>query len=139
MNLNEVKNSLFSFFANNDTFTISNKSDFEKIFFLSQNRPLEAQMILAALKEFEKASIVTDVTYYNKETPVKCWILNKPIQQYSQSIELTYPTLEAMTKLINDYCLEAKIPQSMVDPLAVKEADIQSLIVMTHSALGEKK
>lgn len=139
MNLNEVKSSLFAFFANNDTFTLTNKSDFEKIFFLSENKPLEGQMIKAVLKEFETANIVTDVTYYNKEVLVKCWVLNKPIQQYSQSIELTYPTLEAITKLINEYCLQAKIPQSMVDPLAIKEADIQSLIVMTHSALGEKK
>lgn len=139
MNLNEVKSSLFSFFANNDTFTLSNKSDFEKIFFLSQNRPLEVRMICAAFKEFEKANLVTDVTYYNKEALIKCWVLNKPLHQYSQSIELTYPTLEAMTKLINEYCLQAKIPQSIVDPLAIKEADIQSLIVMTHSALGEQK
>jgi len=139
MTLNEVKADLFNYFTNNDMFTMDDKEDFGKICVLSLNPPLDKQLIRASLKEFEKEGIVTDVNYpdeLNDKEIHECWVLNKPIEQYNQSVNLTHATISAVTKIINQYCSQTNNPQSMVDPLSVQEKDIQSLVLIIHEQLG---
>ena len=130
MTLNDVKADLFAFFGTHDTFSMND--NFDDLYILSENKGLDQGLLKKALKEYEEQKIVSAIEYDN----VKTWVLEKPLQKYSQTIELTYPTLASLTKLINDYCAQTKNNEAKVNPLAVEEKDIQSLIVLVHQALG---
>ena len=132
MYLTDVKTDLFTFFGTHDSFSLLDNFDDLYILCEKEKKDLTKGLITKALEEYEQQKIVVKVIHDNKTT----WVLDKPLERYSQTIELSYPTLASLTKIVNNYCEETKNKDAKVNPLDIQERDIQSLIVLVHQALG---
>lgn len=56
--------------------------------------------------------------------------MNKPLEQYVQSLELHHSTIAAIVNLVNSYCDTIEDNEHRVDPLNILEKDIQNLIIL---------
>jgi len=131
MTLSDVKNDLFVFFGKKDMFSI--EENFDDLYILSEDKELDTALIEKALEEYVNQKMVSLVTTAKNK---KIWVLEKSLDKYTQTVELTYPTLVTLTKVINNYCDQLKNDQSRVDALNVQEKDVQSLIVLAGQAIG---
>jgi hypothetical protein len=131
MTINEIKQDLFTYFAQNDSFDL--QKDFNKIVLVSEEPEVDKQIVLLGLKEFEEQKLVSRLPIEGRDF----FVLQQPLQQYSQTIELHYPTLEALAKVINQYCDEADNQKDRVNPLNVTETDIQNTIILAAGLKNE--
>lgn len=121
---------LLNYFENNHLFNL--KSDFIKVIPITENKEADTAILIAALQDLEKNNILTNVKDY--------WILNKPLQQRSQVVNLSYPTISSIVKIIQQFCLDNNIKEALVDPLNIQEKDIQSLIILlNNTTINSKK
>lgn len=123
MTIDDAKLPLLTFFSKSDIFDID--KDFKANFF-SLDPKVDREIVILALKEFEKQGIAQP---FNAEGS-RMWVLTKPLAQYSQMVEIKYITITAIVKLINDLCEKMKDDEHKVDPLAITEKDIQNLIIL---------
>jgi len=135
MDLSTVRTDLFAYFSTHDTFSLD--EDFDKLYPLTNKAetPLQKALIEKALEEYVTQKIVSFLQFKVGDLPKKVWVLDKPIEQYSQTIDLNYPTLLGLTNLINNYCDQIKNKSAKVNPLNVQEKDINSLLLIVHEAL----
>lgn len=122
----EVRRNLFKFFGENDVFDLT--KDLSKVFPISEDSDLEKSLIKEAFKEFVDKGIVATLSF--KDEARIAWALTKPLSEYSQAIELNYPTITAITSLINNICDEEGYSKGRVDPLNVTETNIQDLVIL---------
>lgn len=127
MTINDAKVNLFKFFNENEVLNLD--SDFNQVVTVSMDPEIDKEIVALALKEFETQNLASKLNLPDKNV----WVLNKPLKQYSQTIELHYPTLEILTKLINDYCEEVGDHENTVDPLQILEKDIQSVLILLNN------
>ena len=136
MDLSTVKTDLFSFFGTHDTFSL--EENFDDLYMLTnkEEKPFKAALIEKALEEYVEQKIVALIQFTDKEgKDKKVWVLAKPIEQYNQTLELSYPTLAGLTNLINNYCDQIKNKTAKVNPLNIQEKDINSLLLIVHQTL----
>jgi hypothetical protein len=127
MTLLDIRRELFTFFSKNDTFDLD--KDLGKIFPLSEDKDLELALIKAGFAEFEEKEIVVKLIYDDKVV----WALSKPLIEYSQTIELSFATVAALTDTINNICNQEGYDKGKVDPLNIKEIDIQNAILLINN------
>lgn len=132
MTISEIKQDLFNWFVNHDSFSLD--TDFDELYVLiaKKDQPFQKSLIKKAMEGYVAQNIVVPIEAHGKEM---LWVLTKPLEQYSQTIELTFPTILNLSKLINEYCDSVKNKESKVDPLNITESAIQDLIVITHGVL----
>ena len=137
MTLTDIKTDLFNFFGSHDSFSIEENFDQLSelnIIISKEEKPLMKALIVKALESFEEQKIVVKIDILGKK---QIWILDKPLAQYSQTLELSAPVLLLITKLINDYCDQVKNQEAKVDPLNIQERDINSLLLIINQLLKE--
>ena len=78
MTIQEITNNLFKYFINSSLFSLEeNHSD---IFEVSIDRDLERAALLKSLEKFEEQKLVSQLEIQGQLV----FLLNKPLQQYSQ-------------------------------------------------------
>jgi hypothetical protein len=122
--------SLFQFFTGNDVFNID--EDFAKVVTITLNDVVDRAIIRQALQNFQDQGVVVPlVTEPEKAHPVTThWALTKPLVEYAQTVELSFPTVHAITNTINEICDELEIEKEKVNPLQITEQDIVNLILI---------
>jgi len=136
MDLTTVKTDLFAFFGTHDTFSL--EENFDDLYLLTnkEEKPFKAALIEKALEEYVAQKMVALIKFIDQDgKEKKAYVLEKPLEQYEQSLSLTYPTLLGLTNLINNYCDEIKNKSAKVNPLNVTEKDINSLLLIVHQTL----
>jgi hypothetical protein len=126
-NLAEVKRKLFDYFTKNDVIHI--EKHFKDVFILSEDADLEKALIEEALKEFQDKDLVIRV----KGHGVDAWVLKRPLSEYSQTIELNFNVINAIAQTINGFCDELNIQDGKIDPLNIRERDIENLVLIIHN------
>ena len=124
MTVNDAQIALFTYFSENEIFDID--LHFNQVILVSLDPPIDKEIVVLALKQYEEQGLVSKLPLEGK----RVWVLTKPLSQYSQTIELHYSTLEALVKLINNFCEESGDDQNIVNPLQVDEKAIQNVIVL---------
>lgn len=132
MTVNDAKIELFKYFSNNELLNLD--EDFSKVILVSLEPEIDKEIVAAGLKEFESQGLIVSLNVKTQEgVPPRVWVLVKPLIQYSQTIELKYQTLAAISEIINGFCDIAGDDHNKVDPLNVTEHDIQNLVVLYHT------
>jgi hypothetical protein len=143
MTIDDLKMPLFTFFSKNEIFDLEDNYK-EIIPFESLEEPdVKKAVAILALKEFEKQGLITEVPSLKpdalKNPDERKWILNKDLTKYEQPIELHYPTLAAIVKIINDFCEKSGDDQNKVDPLLITEKNIQDLCLLASQFVNPQK
>lgn len=133
MTIDEAKLPLFTFFSKSEVFNL--EEDFKKIIEITFSEKLDKEILKEALKSFEEQKIVTRINIEKKDF----WVLNKSLEQYSQTVELHYTTLAAITNIVNVFCEMNNTPEHKVNPLAITEKDIQNLTILANQGLKPKE
>jgi hypothetical protein len=131
MTLADIKNDLFTWFGSHDAFSLDENFDELYVLIPNEEKAFVKAAIEKALQEYEEQKVVVKVEHSKKKT----WVLDKPLERYSQTIELTYPTLVALTKFVNEYCDSIKNKEAKVNPLNVTERDVASVLVIASQSL----
>ena len=129
MTILEAKSLLFGFFSANHTFAID--GDIKKLVPISITEELDRAIFHAALDDMEKAEIVRLLLVEDH----KVWVLNQPLDNYNQTIVLTKVTCGAIVSLLNAFAEQLKSDELLVDPLNVREKDIQNLLILLQNHL----
>lgn len=133
MNLTDIKRDIFGWFTTHEMFSIDDNFDELYVLTAKKDKPFQKALVEKALEEFENQLAVKIEHDEGKKT----WVLEKPLDQYSQPIELSCVTVSTMSKMINDYCEQLGEPESKMNPLAASEKDVQTLCVIIHKLLEE--
>ena len=121
MSILEIANLLIDFYSKNSIFDVSSEQDRSKIFPISENENLETHLIEAGLDKLEKQEIV-------KKISPTLFALEKPLVQYSQTVELNFAIIEAIAKTINTVCKDLDNEKDLVDTMNITQDDIANLI-----------
>jgi hypothetical protein len=130
MTISDAKSLLFNFFAQNDLINL--ETNFDEVVEFSEVGDVDRKIIEAALSDFEKGEIV-------RRIDDNCWVLTKPLIQYSQNFEIGGQTVLAITNVINEFCAKMKNKDALVDPLNVSEKNIQDLTVLASTYVDNIK
>jgi len=125
MTILEAKGLLFLFFVRNNAFNI--KDNFKNIVLVSSNPELDQSIILLALEDLIKQDIVRQSGDW--------FILVQPLGNYTQNVLVSKPTVEAICEIMNELATQYKNDELLVDPLNLKERDIQNLIIIVQNTL----
>jgi hypothetical protein len=141
MTILEAKNTLFSYFLNNDVLGINS---FDELFPDIQNKILNKEIILIALDDFEKIDLIKGITTNplekNKEKPEKdSWVLVKPLTQFSQNIEISGITASTIENVINEYCSIYNDEENICQATNISEKEIQNLLKIILSFKDSEK
>lgn len=119
---------LLQWFSKNDTFSL--KTDFKNLFLPIENSDIIQKIAVKSLEDFERKEIVTRL---DNET----WVLNKPLAQYTQSVEIPAPMNLAIAEIINQCCEELEETENICNPLEITARDIANLLIIIEN-LREK-
>ena len=128
MTVIDASRKLLEFFSNQDAYLVH--KDLKKALILSEDEKLDGDIVLLALKNFQAQGLVEPLLFQekNKNPEPYAYVLVKPLAEYSQTVELSFGTISAITQIVNGVCDEMGIDQDKVNPLSIEEKDIQNLI-----------
>jgi hypothetical protein len=89
----------------------------------------EKAMILLALQEMEKNSIIRQIST-NKKNQI--WALYKPLSNVNQQIEISYSTANKIAETINHFCELFKTQTDFCDPKMIQEKDLRNLLIIIN-------
>lgn len=122
--IQDAERAIFEYFCGNTVYDPA--KDFDKILTISIEKDKHAAIIEEAMKSFIERKMVVKV-----EKGKKVWyVLVRPMDTFSQLIEIHKPTITALASIINPVCLKNGEKGQMVNPLEVSERDIQNLIIL---------
>jgi hypothetical protein len=123
-----VRHALFEYFMQEDTLDPEKQANLVE--FDCEDAELKAALIVEGLKELEKAAIVTEAKRGGKTS---VWALNRPLGMYEQNISVGYDTALAIADIINSYCEKVNNKRELCDGSALKERDLQKLVLILES------
>lgn len=124
-----VRHALFQFFLQEDTLDPATQSGLVQ--FECEDIDLKRAIVIEGLKELEKAEVCKEA----KKSPTESvWVLCRPLGMYEQSVSVGYETALSLAKVINDYCEKIGNKREICDGSALKERDLQKLILIFESA-----
>jgi hypothetical protein len=134
MTIIDAKVLLFNYFSKNDVLNL--EESFKIIIPISISEPIDRSILRAALKEMEESKLIKDIATVMGIRDI--WVLTAPLNSYSQTLVLNYPTLAALTAIMSQIAEQLKNPSLVVDPLNLKEIDLQNLLVVVDSLIKNK-
>jgi len=139
MTIFEAQSILLDYFSKKGNDHFSFDKNFKDLQIITGNDIEDDHSIVElALMEFCKSNILIKYPERN------FWVLTKPLQLYSQNVELSSQTCSAIADIVNGECEKLGEERWLVDPLNIKENDVQKLIIIIDnlikmaSELGEK-
>lgn len=131
MNIIECYQLLNEYFKNRSCFNI--KKNRKEVLLVSDDEASENAALICALKEMEKANFLRSCSVDGEDY----WVLVKPLETFSQTIEINGLVASAMASIINNICKELDSEADRCDPLSVQEKDIKNLIYIASKASPE--
>jgi len=126
--LQDITNKLFQYFTDNNVFCLEeNHAD---IFEPSIDPPLERAALLKSLEKFQQQKLVSRLDVDGKSV----FLLEKPLQSFSQSIELSGETAGRVAQVINCHLQRTGNAEYRINPLETSERAIQLLAVIAEKA-----
>ena len=132
MTIADAEHSLIQYFNDHDSFDID--KNIRDIIPIQINDDFERGIIISALSNLEKGEFIRKIEHKNS----KWWVLCRPLAAYTQKVDLNMGTILALTETINKACDAVKDDKNRVDPLNIRERDIQNLIILLNN-VGEPK
>lgn len=142
MNLLEAKNLVFRFFQEKDTIVLP--KDLTKILaageeiIISDDPDMHAEVIKLALKSFEDANLIKSFEMCTSEgksgkSKRNIYVLEKPLQSLSQTIELNGETCFYIAKTLNS--VRDKDDKNQTNPMGISANDIEDLLVLAGTLI----
>lgn len=122
----ESKEKIFSYLIEND-FIHLNK-DIDKLVSKKKDKDIQAASLTIALNELVSSGVLSSLDG-------NLFVLNKPLNQYSQTVELSSFLISDLISLVNEFCKNMGDNSSFVDPFNVTEKDINSAILIAKLLL----
>jgi len=121
MTVLETKLKLYDWFEKNDSFEIER----DAVKFLSIVEEPEAcrAALVAALKDFVKFDMLKVEKWDDKDY----YILEKPLDSYTQTLEVNIQTGRYIAEQINAFCEILDDKRDICDPISLREKDIINL------------
>ncbi len=124
MTLNEISNAFCSYFLTNDTFNLLDTNKIALSLNLIFDRAAEEKefkyICTLALNKLVNAELIEEFTTNN-------FILVKPLQNYSQSVEISSLAAAEIAKLVTG-----------ADSMAINNKNIEDLIILTIRLLNQQ-
>ncbi len=138
MTILDCSRNLFDFFKTSDIFDLD--KDFKKVVLITLDDIVDRAIVRQALKSFEEQGLVVPLVTENQAGNLAShWVLVKPLVEYSQNVELSYPTISAIASTINEICDELNVEKDRVNPLQIVETDLQNLVLLIAKMRQEEK
>lgn len=131
MNIIECYQLLNEYFNNHTCFNI--KKNRKEVLLVSDDENAENAALTCALKEMEKANVLRSCVIEGQDY----WVLIKPLESFSQSIEISGLVAAGIASVINDMCKELGSDSEKCDVLNVSEKDLKNLIYIASKANPE--
>lgn len=125
----DASTQLYKWFIENDSFCLI--EDFIRIVTISNTPERDKAAFRAALKEFEKAEIVS----LNVVNNVEYWVLKKAFSSFNQNVPVSPELALTISTIINKFCTITKNTNDICDPLSLEEKDIKNLIFISNLML----
>ena len=122
MTIIDATNKLFDWFSDNDSFCMAD--DFQKLVLVTESRERDESSIKLALQNLQESHLVKQDGNY--------WILNRPFQQWEQSVGINGPVSTAISKTINDFCDLIDDQTDRCDASDLKEKDIRNIVIISE-------
>jgi hypothetical protein len=138
MNLHDIKLSLFNFFKFNDQFIYPD--DRLKIITISDTPELHYSAILEALKLFEETKIVSKIEFAEGKTKKIGYILEKPVDLYTQSLQLPGDFALEISNIINSLNVpNTETKKFVCNPFSITLSDLEILLLLARAQINQSK
>jgi hypothetical protein len=131
MSIIECYQLLNEYFNNHTCFNI--KKNRKEVILVSDDENAENAALTCALKEMEKANVLRSCVIEGQDY----WVLVKPLESFSQNIEISGLVAAGIASVINDMCKELGSDSEKCDVLNVSEKDLKNLIYIASKANPE--
>jgi len=122
---------LNEFFNSNHVLNLNR--DFKKIISITETEQEDRAAILCALKEMESGNLIKSTIVNN----VEYWVLFKPLESFSQPIELNYLLAAGIASVINRVCDVLENDSDRCNPKEITDKDLKNLIFIASKASVE--
>jgi len=112
---------------------INLEKDFKSIVEISGDEDQEKAALTCALEELEKAEVLKSTSIRDQ----KYWVLYKPLESFSQSLEINYLIAAGISSVINRVCEIVENESDKSDATNITEKDIQNLIFIASKVSEE--
>lgn len=131
MNIIECYQLLNEYFNNHSCFNI--KKNRKEVILVSDDENSENAALICALKEMEKTNILRSCVIDGEEY----WVLVKPLDSFSQTVEISGLVAAGIASVINEMCEALKSDSEKCDVLNISEKDFKNLIYIASKASPE--
>lgn len=137
MNLVEVIIKLYDFFLEKHEFELD--KDYKKIFLISDDEIKDKALLEVALDNLEKGDLVKKIIKKDEKGKNDriFYFLKKPLQHYSQQIEISAGVAKVIAEAINKFCDATNNDSEKCNPLSVNEKDIVHLLCIIDTFLNK--
>ena len=97
---------------------------------VSDDENAENAALICALKEMEKANVLRSCSVEGEDY----WVLIKPLESFSQNIEVSGLVAAGIASVINNMCQELESESEKCDVLNITEKDLKNLIYIASKA-----
>jgi len=130
LTIQHIINKLFQYFIDNSLFSLEeNHSD---IFELSIEPELERSALLKSLEKFEEQQLVIRLEIQGQLV----FLLNKPLQQYSQTIQISGQTACRVANTVNNALIRCGNSEQSVNSMELNERAIEMLLQLGEAAIA---
>lgn len=133
MTILEAANKLLEYFSTKDSFSM--EENYKDIILISEDPDNDKITFALALEDLEKTEIIKGHTQGKK----KVYILKKPLNSYTQGVNIDGFTCNMIAKIINDFCDKIKDKKDYCDAKNINEKDIRNLIFLVSFNFGQQK
>jgi hypothetical protein len=128
VNIIECYQLLNEYFNNHSCFNV--KKNRKEVLLVSDDEYSENAAIICALKEMEKANVLRSCILDGEEY----WVLVKPLESFTQSVEISGLVAAGIASVINNMCQELNSESEKCDVLNITEKDLKNLIYIASKA-----
>lgn len=131
MNIIECYQLLNEYFNNRSCFNL--KKNRKEVILVSDDEASENAALICALKEMEKANVLRSCTIDGEDY----WVLVKPLESFTQSVEVSGLVAAGIASVINNMCQELNSESEKCDVLNITEKDLKNLIYIASKASAD--
>lgn len=131
MNIIECYQLLNEYFNKKACFNV--KKNRKEIFLVSDDENAENAALVCALKEMEKANVLRSCSLDGQEY----WVLVKPLESFSQTLEISGLLAAGISSIINEMCQALGSESEKCDSMNITEKDLKNLIYIASKVTPE--
>lgn len=139
MNVIDASIKLYEWFGKTDSFSM--EEDYCRISTITDTPERDRAAFTCALKNLEKYELIQSAEVpsldENKEyKTIKVWVLSKPLESVTQTVEIDYALAGLISNLINDFTRIVDKRESYSDPNNITQETVRDLAFMVGFLLN---